>query len=94
MINWKTKTVLVKIEDEYGEDSAPTAAANAILALNVRLAPMEGQDTPRDIEKAFFGANPSIPTGLYTTLSFDIELVKLARRQHGVRCCVCAAWPK
>ncbi|QPL39388.1 hypothetical protein IT881_15215 [Erythrobacter sp. A30-3] len=75
MINWKTKTVLVKIEDEYGEDSAPTAAANAILALNVRLAPMEGQDTPRDIEKAFFGANPSIPTGLYTTLSFDIELV-------------------
>ena len=42
MINWKTKTLLVKPEQTYGEDSGPTAAANAILALNVRLAPMEG----------------------------------------------------
>lgn len=75
MINWKTKTILVKVEDTYGEDSAPTGAANAMLALNVRLAPMEGQDTPRETEKAYFGANPSIPTGLYSTLSFDIELV-------------------
>lgn len=74
MINWKTKTLLVKLEDEYAVDSAPTGAANAILAMNVRLAPMEGQDTPRNLEKPYSGANPSIPTGLYSTLSFDFEL--------------------
>ncbi|MGB3165639.1 MAG: phage tail tube protein [Alteraurantiacibacter sp.] len=75
MINWKSKTLLAKIEDTYGEDAAPTGAANAILALNVRLAPMEGQDTKRETEKVKFGADPSIPTGLYSTLTFDVELV-------------------
>jgi hypothetical protein len=75
MIKWKSKVVLVKIEGTYGVDSAPTGAANAMLALNVRLAPMEGQDTQRDIERVKFGANPSLPTGLYSTLSFDLELV-------------------
>lgn len=75
MINWKTKTLLAKIETAYATDVVPTAAANGLLALNVRLAPMEGQDTVRDLEKAHLGANPSIPTGLYSTLTFDIELV-------------------
>ena len=34
MIYWKSKTLLVKPEDTYGVDSAPTGSANAILALN------------------------------------------------------------
>lgn len=75
MIYWKSKTLLVKPEDTYGADSAPTGAANAILALNVRLTPMEGQDTERDLETAHFGANPTIPTGLYQRLTFDVEAV-------------------
>ena len=79
MIYWKSKTLLVKPEDTYGVDSAPTGAANAILALNVRLSPMEGQDTERDLEKAHFGANPTIPTGLYQRLTFDVEAVPSVR---------------
>lgn len=75
MIKWKSKTLLAKVEATYGEDSGPSAAANAILALNVRLSPMEGEDARRETEKPYFGADPSIPTGLYSTLTFDVELV-------------------
>ena len=75
MIYWKSKTLLVKPEGDYGVDSAPTGAANAILALNVRLSPMEGQDTERDLETVHFGANPTIPTGVYQRLTFDVEAV-------------------
>lgn len=70
---WKTKTLLAKIETTYGTDSGPTAAANAILASNVSLNPMEGQDVPRNIERANFGAQEQIPVGLFSTLTF-VEL--------------------
>lgn len=75
MINWKSKALLAKMEQTYGVDSAPTGAANAILAQNVRLAPMEGEDVERNLERPYFGANPSIPVGLYSTLTFDVEAV-------------------
>ena len=72
---WKSKTLLAKIETTYGTDSAPSAAANAVLALNVSFAPMEGQDVNRNLELPAMGAVPSIPVGIYTTLTFEVELV-------------------
>lgn len=71
---WKTKTLLAKIETVYATDSVPTAAANAILASNVSLNPMEGQDVARNFERPVFGAQELIPVGLYSTLTFDVEL--------------------
>lgn len=72
---WKSKTLLAKIETAYGTDSVPTAAANAILALNVSFSPMEGQDVTRNLEMPAMGALPSIPVGVYSTLTFEVELV-------------------
>ncbi|MFV0642918.1 MAG: phage tail tube protein [Sphingomonadaceae bacterium] len=74
MLYWKSKTLLAKIEGVYGSDSGPSAAANAILATNVQLRPMEGEDVQRNVEKPYFGASPSIPVGLHSVLTFDIEL--------------------
>lgn len=75
MFKWKSKTLLAIIETTYGTDPAPTAGANAILATNIQLQPMEGEDVDRNLEQPYFGASPKIPVGLYTVLTFDVELV-------------------
>jgi hypothetical protein len=64
----------VKIEGTYGTDSVPTGAANAILAEDVKLTPMEGQDVTRGHERPYLGARPTIPTGLYSKISFKGEV--------------------
>lgn len=72
---WRSKTLLAKIETGYGIDAVPTGAANAILASNVTFSPMEGEDVKRNLERPYFGAKPSLPVGLYSMLTFDVELV-------------------
>lgn len=71
---WAEKTLLVKPEVTYGVDSVPTGAANAILATEVRLTPMEGQDVDRALDLPYMGASGTIPVGLHSKLSFKIEL--------------------
>ena len=71
---WNKKVLLAKIETTYGTDPTPTGAANAILATNVRLSPMEGQDVARELERPFFGADATLPADLHTKLSFRVEL--------------------
>ncbi len=72
---WKTKTLLAKIEGGgYGVDPVPTGAANAILATDVTLSPMEGEDVERNLELAKMGASPVLPTGIYAKLTFSVEL--------------------
>ncbi|NTT88503.1 hypothetical protein HS053_21670, partial [Tabrizicola sp. SY72] len=44
---WRLQALLAKIETVYGTDPTPTGAANAILAEDVRVMPMEGQDVTR-----------------------------------------------
>lgn len=72
-IKWKSKIILAKLEATYGTDSEP-GAANAMLMSDVELRPMEGQDIPRNIERADLGAQETIPAGLYVTLTGSIEL--------------------
>lgn len=71
---WKSKILLAKIETVYGTDSAPTGAANAILATEVKLQPMEGNDVSRDLELPYLGGQGTIPTELHAKLSFKVEL--------------------
>jgi hypothetical protein len=71
---WKSKILLAKVETTYGTDPTPTAALNAILATEVRLSPMEGQDVSRDLETPYLGAQPSIPAELHRRLAFRVEL--------------------
>lgn len=74
-MKWKSKTLLAKIETVYATDSVPLAAANAILATDVSISPMEGQDVVRNLERPQMAADPSIPAGIYSTMTFSVELV-------------------
>lgn len=71
---WKDKRLLFALEATYGQDAGPTGAANAILAQDVTLKPMEGQDQERDLEQPGMSANGTIPTELHSTLSFSVDL--------------------
>lgn len=72
-MRWRNKILLAKIEGTYGEDAAPTGAANAILATDVELKPMEGQDVSRELERPYLGAQPTVATDLHQVLSFKVE---------------------
>ena len=71
---WKQKVLLAKIEGTYGTDPTLTGAANAILATNVSLQPMEGEDVSRNLEQPYLGAQEMIPAALRTVLKFSTEL--------------------
>lgn len=71
---WNSKVMLAKIEATYGTDPVPTGALNAMLATNVRLSPMEGQDKSRDLELPYMGGQETIPSELHRKLTFDVEL--------------------
>jgi hypothetical protein len=73
-LKWKSKVLLAKVETAYGTDPTPTGELNAILATEVRLTPMEGQDVSRDLELPYLGAQRTIPTELHQKLSFRVEL--------------------
>lgn len=73
-LKWPDKIVLVKIESTYGTDSSPTGSANAVLATDIELSPMEGNDVDRDLEKPWFSANETIPSGLHAKISFKVEV--------------------
>ncbi|KQZ14303.1 hypothetical protein ASD44_09630 [Mesorhizobium sp. Root554] len=74
-IKWKSKILLAKIETTYGVDPVPTGAANAILATNIVLQPMEGQDVSRELELPWLAAQATIPAGLHVRMTFRVELV-------------------
>lgn len=71
----RNRTLLAKIETTYGTDSTPTGAANAILATDVKISPMEGQDVSRGLDsRPYMGAQPTVPAGLYAKISFKVEV--------------------
>lgn len=71
---WRNKALLAKIETSYGTDPVPTGAANAVLASNVSLRPMEGQDLNRDLMVPFMGNTGDIPVDVHVALDFEVEL--------------------
>lgn len=73
-IKWASKILLAKVETLYGSDPAPTGVANAILAVDVKLTPMEGNDVNREVELPHLGAQGTIPAELHAKLAYKIEL--------------------
>jgi len=73
-IKWDSKILLAKLEATYGVDPVPDAATDAILATEVSLTPMEGNDLSRDLETPYLGAQGTIPVELHSKLSFKVEL--------------------
>ena len=74
-IKWRSKILLAKIETVYATDSAPTGGSNAILATNIVLTPMEGQDVSRELELPCPAPQAPTPAGLHTRLQFGVEMV-------------------
>lgn len=74
-IKWRSKILLAKIETTYGTDAAPAGATDAVLATNIVLTPMEGQDVSRELELPWLAAQATIPAGLHSRLQFRVEIV-------------------
>ncbi len=72
-IFFRKKVLLAKIEGAYGTDPTLTGAANGILAQNVSIKPMEGQDVPRNLIQDYLSGQATIPTGLFVVIEFDTE---------------------
>lgn len=70
---WRRKVLLAKIEATYGTDAAP-AGADAILATDVRMSPMQGQDLDRNLDTPHGGPTGTIPVDLHHTISFKVEM--------------------
>lgn len=72
-IRWRDKVLAIKRETTYATDSTP-AAGEAILATEVELTPMEGQDKSRNLDRGYIGGQPTIPLDLHSKLKFKVEL--------------------
>lgn len=72
-IFWRSKIIAVEPEATYGTDAAPNGAS-AVLAQQVSLSPMEGNDLDRELELPYFGTDGTVPTELHAKLSFRVEL--------------------
>lgn len=75
MKNWLLKAMLAKIEASYGTDPNPTGAADAVLFRNLQITPMDGNDVSRELERPFFGAQPTTAAELRARITFDVEMV-------------------
>lgn len=71
---WNKKVLLAKIETTYGTDAVATGAANAILATDIKISPMEGQDVSRELDTPWLGAQATIPADLHVKMSFRVEM--------------------
>jgi len=75
MILASKKVVLAKIEAVYNTDSAPTGAADAMLARNFALIPLEGTSTTHSHVRGQFGGFEDTPmSGINATAEFDIDV--------------------
>ena len=68
------QVLLAKVETGYGTDAAPTGAANAVLAQNVKINPMEASEVQRQHARPVQGARPSLLIGKHAKISFEVEL--------------------
>jgi hypothetical protein len=66
--------VLAKIQPTVGVDSAPTPAANAILARGVAPQPVVANFVDRDLYQPFFGNKGKVQVGAYSTVEFEVEI--------------------
>lgn len=73
-MKWRTKTLLIKPETIYGTDAVPLGAANAFLAFDVELKPIEHDEVEGEPLRPYFGADQSVIAGEHVSLTFSVEL--------------------
>lgn len=70
----RKRVIYAKIEDTYGQDSAP-AVTDAILTKNLNLDdPYAGDRVSRDLDRPDLGLEAEINVNPYTIVSFDVEI--------------------
>lgn len=72
LFSWRRKALLGKLETVYGTDPVPTAMLNGILAMNLEIT-LSGEKLEREIDRAFFTANPFVLVGKKAEIKFDFE---------------------
>lgn len=70
---YRKLALLVKAETTPGTDAAPTGV-NAVRAFNVDIKPLVGSVEQREIQTPFFGNPGGLLLGVYSSISFDVEL--------------------
>lgn len=73
MAFWRKKSILAKAEGTYATDASPTGAANAIIALNAQITPIEAQEVRRELDRPYMGAEPTILAGQHVAMQFETE---------------------
>jgi len=74
MLKAKRAALLVKPEATYGTDAVPTGAANAFMAKNVNINPLEQIYDTRDFVLPWFGNQGEVVAGQYVSGTFQVEL--------------------
>jgi Phage tail tube protein len=72
--NWEQKVILLKLETTEGTDAAPTNLLNALRVLNYQPTFMDADQKVRNIEKAYFGADPVAMAAFKRGATFDMEM--------------------
>ena len=72
-MQWDLHLITAKEETTYGTDAAPTGAANAILAQNVKLTPMAATEVTRQHARPYQGARPALLVGKHMKITFEVE---------------------
>ncbi|WP_428419187.1 hypothetical protein [Methylibium sp.] len=70
----RSQVILAKKEVTYGLDPTPTGAANAILASNINLVPLQANNVDRNLVRPYFGASEQLINTRLMQLSYDVEL--------------------
>lgn len=66
--------LLAKAEVTYGVDATPTGAANAILATEAELTPIEADEVSRNLYLPFLGQQETLWSGHRTIMKFKVEM--------------------
>lgn len=70
---YRKLALLAKLETTYGTDSVPTGAANAILATEVQITPLAGQEVSRELLLPWLGNQGVVLVGTYVQLEMSVE---------------------
>jgi len=73
-LKFRKKVLLLKTESTYGTDAVPTGAANAILASNVEITPLVGEQVTRENVQPYLGSRQQLHVGVHVALEFDVEM--------------------
>lgn len=70
----RRRTILAKIESNYGTDPTPTGSSNAILVRNLNITPQNSEIVSRDLIRPYLGNSEQLQASTHVTLDFEVEM--------------------